>query len=176
MQAMELQTERTILRPFTLDDAIQAFSWLGDQEVMKYTLHGPDITLELTLSRIAGYIEHQQQYGFAKWIIIDRNTLKPIGDSGPLYFPECQTFELGYRLLPGFWNQGIATEVATAWIRYCFQVLDLKNLMAFVHTKNLASIRVLEKSGFQFSHQECLMGMESRVFNMGKSEFELRLQ
>ena len=75
--------------------------------------------------------------------------MKPIGDSGPLYFPGYQTFELGYRLLPGFWNQGIATEVATAWIRYCFQVLGLKNLMAFAHTKNLASIRVLEKSGFQ---------------------------
>ena len=92
-----------------------------------------------------------------------------------MYFPDCQIFELGYRLLPGFWNQGIATEVATAWIRYCFQVLGLKNLMAFAHTKNLASIRVLEKLGFQFSHQECLMGMESRVFNMGKSEFELSL-
>ncbi|RIZ69791.1 MAG: N-acetyltransferase [Methylococcales bacterium] len=78
-------------------------------------------------------------------------------------------------MLPGFWIQGIATKVATAWIRYCFQVLGLKNLMAFAHTKNLASIRVLEKLGFQFSHQECLMGMESRVFNMGKSEFELRL-
>ena len=134
-----------------MDDAIQAFSWFSDQEVMKFTPHGPDITLESTIARLAGYIEHQQEYGFAKWIIIDRNTLKPIGDSGPLYFPECQTFELGYRLLPGFWNQGIATEVVTA-------------------------IRVLEKSGFQFSHQECLMGMESRVFNLGKSEFELSLQ
>ena len=79
-------------------------------------------------------------------------------------------------MLPGFWNQGIATEVATAWIRYCFQVLDLKNLMAFAHTKNLASILVLEKTGFQFSHQDYLMGMDSRVFNLGKSEFELSLQ
>ena len=176
MQAMELQTERTILRPFTLDDALHAFLWFSDHEVVKYTLHGPDIILELTLSRISGYIEHQHQYGFAKWIIIDSNTLKPIGDSGSLYFPECQTFELGYRLLPGFWNQGIATEVATAWIRYCFQVLDLKNLMAFAHTKNLASIRVLEKTGFQFSHQECIMGMGSWVFNMCKSEFEFSIQ
>ena len=78
-------------------------------------------------------------------------------------------------MLPGFWSQGVATEVATAWVRYCLQVLDLKNLMAFAHTKNLASIRVLEKAGFQFSHQECLMGMESGVFNLGKSESELSL-
>ena len=51
-------------------------------EVMKFTPYGPDITLESTLSRIAHTIEHQQQYGFAKWIIIDRNTMKPFGDSG----------------------------------------------------------------------------------------------
>lgn len=48
--------------------------------------------------------------------------------------------------------------------------------MAFAHTTTLASIRVLEKSGFQFSHQECLMGMDSRVFYFGKPEFELSLQ
>ena len=61
MQAMELQTERTILRPFTFDDALHAFSWFGDQEVMKHTPHGPDITLGLIIPRIASYIEHQQQ-------------------------------------------------------------------------------------------------------------------
>ncbi|WP_347990358.1 GNAT family N-acetyltransferase [Methylomonas sp. AM2-LC] len=172
MQITELQTARTILRPFTEDDAIQSFSWFGDPEVMKFTPHGPDINLESTILRITHYIEHQNQYGYAKWIILDRNTMKPIGDSGPMYFPECHSFELGYRLLPSFWNQGIATEVTSAWIRYYFQILELKYLMAFTHTKNLASIRVLEKTGFQFSHQERLMGMDSMVFNIASVDAE----
>lgn len=164
MQITELQTARTIIRPFSEDDAIQAFSWLGDPEVMKFTPHGPDATLALTIARIAHYHEHQAQFGFAKWIILDRNSMKPIGDSGPLYFPECQRFELGYRLLPGYWNQGLATEVASAWVRQCFQKLGFKNLMAFTHLDNLASARVLEKVGFKFNHSQQLMGMNSSVF------------
>ncbi|NOT12721.1 MAG: GNAT family N-acetyltransferase [Methylococcaceae bacterium] len=72
-----------------------------------------------------------------------------------------------------FWNQGLATEVTSAWIRYSFQLLGLKNLMAFTHPKNLASIRVLEKTGFRFSHQERLMDMDSMVFNIANpSAFE----
>jgi RimJ/RimL family protein N-acetyltransferase len=168
MHTTELQTARTILRPFTEEDAIQTFSWFGDPEVMKFTPHGPDITMESNILRITNYIEHQNKYGYAKWIILDRYTLQPIGDSGPMYFPECHAFELGFRLLPSFWNQGIATEVTSAWLRYCRQILDLKNLMAFAHTGNLASMRVLEKTGFQFSHQKRLMGMDSMVFSFRK--------
>ncbi|MFZ2311230.1 MAG: GNAT family N-acetyltransferase [Methylobacter sp.] len=166
MQLTELQTARTIMRPFSEKDAIEAFSWFGDPDVMKFTPHGPDTTLESTIERIDHYLEHQSKHGCAKWIILDRNSMKPIGDSGPMYFPECQRFELGYRLLPGYWNKGLATEVASTWVHHYFQILGLNNLMAYTHPDNLASIRVLEKVGFKFTHQERLMGMESMVFNM----------
>ncbi len=53
---------------------------------MKFTFRGTDITLEPTISRIAYYLEHQEQYGYAKWIILDRYSMKPIGDSGPCIF------------------------------------------------------------------------------------------
>jgi RimJ/RimL family protein N-acetyltransferase len=154
------------MRPFSEEDAIEAFSWFGDPDVMKFTPHGPDATLESTIERIEHYLEHQSKYGYAKWIILERNSMKPIGDAGPMYFPECQCFELGYRLLPGYWNKGIATEVASAWVQLRFQIPGLMNLMAFTHPENLGSIRVLEKTGFKFAHQECLMGMESMVFNI----------
>jgi RimJ/RimL family protein N-acetyltransferase len=57
MQAMELQTERTILRPFTLDDALHAFSWFGDQEVMKFTsyVYSPSLVL-------SGYLSDNLEY------------------------------------------------------------------------------------------------------------------
>jgi len=154
------------MRPFSEADAIEAFSWFGDPVVMKFTPHGPDTTLESTIERIDHYLEHQSKYGYAKWIILERNSMKPIGDAGPMCFPECQSFELGYRLLPGYWNKGLATEVALAWVQLRFQIPGLMNLMSFTHPENVASIRVLEKVGFNFSHQECLMGMESMVFKI----------
>jgi RimJ/RimL family protein N-acetyltransferase len=166
MQLTELQTTRTVMRPFSEADVIEAFSWFGDPAVMKFTPHGPDATIESTIERIKHYLEHQSNYGCAKWIILERNSMKPIGDAGPMYFPECQSFELGYRLLPGYWNKGLATEVALAWVQLRFQIPGLMNLMAFTHPENAASIRVLEKVGFNFSHRDHLMGMESMVFKI----------
>lgn len=163
---MVIDTNRTVIRPFAEEDAIPAFSWFGDSKVMKFTPSGPDTTLASTIDRIAYYHEHQEQYGCAKWIILDKYSMKPIGDSGLMYFPEYQCFELGYRLLPEYWNQGLATEVATAWVQHSFQKMNHSNLMAFTHPENLASIRVLEKLGFIFSHQARLMGMNSKVFNI----------
>jgi ribosomal-protein-alanine N-acetyltransferase len=166
MQHSEIKTNRTILRPFSKNDAILSFSWFGDPEVMKFTPNGPDAALEDTVARIARYQEHHEQHGYAKWIILERDSMKPMGDAGPMYFPECQHFELGYRLLPEYWNKGFATEVASAWVRECFHRLDFKILIAFTHPGNLASIRVLEKVGFKFSHREYLMGMESMVYQI----------
>jgi RimJ/RimL family protein N-acetyltransferase len=43
-----IETERLSLRPFTLADTEQAFSWFGDPEVMRFTVTGPDRSLEKT--------------------------------------------------------------------------------------------------------------------------------
>ncbi|MGZ5008363.1 MAG: GNAT family N-acetyltransferase [Methylobacter sp.] len=166
MQLTELQTARTVMRPFSEADAIEAFAWFGDPLVMKFTPHGPDTTFESTVERIKHYIDHQSKYGYAKWIILERNSMKPIGDAGPMYFPEYRSFELGYRLLPDYWNRGLATEVALTWALMRFRIPGLINLKAFAHPENIASIRVLEKVGFKFIDRADLMGMESMVFKM----------
>lgn len=55
--------------------------------------------------------------------------------------------ELGYRLLPEAWGLGYATEGATALVRHGFTVLDLGLIAATTMTLNMASRRVLEKTG-----------------------------
>lgn len=85
--------------------------------------------------------------------------------------PECQGFELGYRLVPAYWNKGLATEVASAWVSHSVRRLGLKDLMAFSHPENLASVRVLEKRGFVFSHQQRLMGMEATMYRLPNDYF-----
>lgn len=171
MKMTELQTARTLLRPFSTNYAEEAFTWFGDPEVMKFTPSGPDESVDATLERIRHYLEHQAQYGFAKWIILERGSGKPIGDAGPMYCSECRRFELGYRLSPNYWNKGLATEVASAWVQHGVQVFGLNDLMAFTHPDNLASVRVLEKVGFRFSHRAFLMRMPSRIFILPDNKF-----
>ncbi|MCE2464725.1 MAG: GNAT family N-acetyltransferase [Dehalococcoidia bacterium] len=57
--------------------------------------------------------------------------------------------ELGYWLGKPFWGRGIATKAAREVTAYGFRNLGLLRIDAPVHTDNLASVRVLEKAGYQ---------------------------
>jgi RimJ/RimL family protein N-acetyltransferase len=55
--------------------------------------------------------------------------------------------ELGYWLAPDAWGRGIATEAATALVRWGFEALALERVHARVLADNPASRRVLAKLG-----------------------------
>ncbi len=58
------------------------------------------------------------------------------------------TAEFGYWLAEEFWGKGIATEAVTAFVKYCFETLSFKRMVAEAFSNNSASARVLEKAGF----------------------------
>ena len=58
--------------------------------------------------------------------------------------------ELGYMLLTEHWSKGFATEAVTQICEIAFRELDLDKITAIVYERNIASIRVLEKNGFDF--------------------------
>ena len=60
--------------------------------------------------------------------------------------------EVGYGLVPDFWGQGLATELARESVRVGFEVLGLPS---FTLPTNGRSRRVMEKSGFR-----CERGVE----------------
>jgi RimJ/RimL family protein N-acetyltransferase len=58
--------------------------------------------------------------------------------------------EIGYWLSEQFWGRGIATDALKAMTEYAFQHFDLCRIWASVFEWNPASMRVLEKAGYQF--------------------------
>jgi [ribosomal protein S5]-alanine N-acetyltransferase len=161
-----METERFILRPFAADDAEAAFGWFGDPVVMRFTPSGPDLSLQQTEKRLENYRQHQIAHGFSKWIILDRSTKLPIGDSGLLVLKDYGWIDLGYRLAQPYWGKGVATEVAFAWVRAAFDELHLDRLMAMVHSENRASIRVLMKLKFREERRDTILGMDSILFSL----------
>src|SRR5215472_13940984 len=143
-----IETERLILRPFAVADTEAAFGWFGDPIVMRFTPSGPDGSIEQTEARLANYREHQIAHGFSKWMILERRSKLPIGDSGLLLLKEYGWIDLGFRLAQPYWGKGLAAEAASAWVRAAFGELHLKRLTAMVHPENVASIRVLAKLRF----------------------------
>ena len=163
MQA-RIETSRLILRPFEPSDALAAFGWFGDPVVMRFTPTGPDKSIEETKRRLASYEEHQKVHGFSKWLVLDRDSRVAIGDSGLLVLQDYGWIDLGFRFAQRCWGKGLATEVASAWVRAAFDEFGVGQLGAFVDSENVASIRVLEKVGFRAERRGIVMGMDSIVF------------
>ena len=162
-----LETGRLILRPFDSGDVEAAFGWFGDPIVMRFTPTGPDTSIEQTKARLANYQQHQITHGFSKWIILERQLGRAIGDSGLLKLEEHGWIDLGFRLAQSYWGKGLATEAASAWVRAAFDDFHINRLTALVHPENVASIRVLEKLKFQPETRDTIMGTKSIVYSLG---------
>ena len=163
---LQLETPQLFLRPFVPEDAPLALPWLTDAEIMRYMPTGQDFTLAQVEARIARYIAHQEQHGYSRWLAIERSSGLPVGDAGLLYLPATQEIELGYRVIQSHWGRGLATEMAAAWVAQAFGPLGLTDLIAFSHPDNLASIRVMEKSGFRFLRHDQIAGMGVVVYHL----------
>lgn len=59
------------------------------------------------------------------------------------------TAEIGYWLGEEYWGRGIVTEVVQTMTAYAFEVFHLHRIYAEVFEWNPASMRVLEKCGYQ---------------------------
>lgn len=170
-----IETERLILRPFEASDAGAAFEWFGDPVVMRFTPTGPDKSMEQTQARLTLFMEHQNEHGFSKWLILNRTSGIAIGDSGLLILEEYGWIDLGFRFAQPYWGKGLATEVASAWVRAAFDEFGLSRLGAFAHPENRTSIRVLEKLGFKVERRGMVFGMDSIVFSLETRPRDLKL-
>jgi ribosomal-protein-alanine N-acetyltransferase len=100
-------------------------------------------------------------------IVVDRAAVGAIG----LVLKEDvfrRSAEIGYWLGEEFWGRGIVTEAVIAVTDYAFATFDLCRVFAGVFEWNPASMRVLEKAGYEF---ECRM--KKSVTKDGKTIDEL---
>lgn len=59
--------------------------------------------------------------------------------------------QISYFLHPDFWGKGIGTHVIDEVSEYIFLKTNIKQIKAYVHCKNIASYRCLEKAGYKRS-------------------------
>ncbi len=82
--------------------------------------------------------------------------------------------DLGYRFLPEYWGQGLATEASRAALQYGFEVIGLKRVIGLVMPENVASIRVLEKVGMQYEKSVRYDGDPVELYAIDPIRFQLR--
>lgn len=151
-----LETERLILRPLAATDVHGLFLLDSDPEVHRYIGQRPIKTEEEAANVIAIIRQQYQDYGIGRWAVIEKATNDFIGWCGFKYMTEpvnkhVNHYDFGYRLRSNFWNKGFATEASAAWLRHATDVLHLKEIYAMTDIDNMASRRVLEKTGFRLA-------------------------
>jgi ribosomal-protein-alanine N-acetyltransferase len=144
-----LETDRVVIRPFTLDDAPMVNARLdSDPRQMQFT--GTAKTIDETRDSLRRQIEWTaaHPHGLGKWAVIDRRDDGIVGWIALVPLPNRpEEIEVGYITSPAFWRQGFATEAATVIVRYGFEKLGLPIIHAAIHPKNQASIGVARKLG-----------------------------
>jgi ribosomal-protein-alanine N-acetyltransferase len=172
MVKVMIESKRLFIRPYSLDDAEEAFSWFSDPGIMEFMPNGPDADIVQTEKRIKHYIQHFKTFGYSKYIIIEKETKKLIGDCGILKLENTGLNELGFRISKPYQEKGYATEAALAVLDFWFNELNSDIIHAVVEPDNIRSIHVTEnKLGFNYTSQIECFGQELRLYFLTKEIF-----
>ena len=149
-----LETERLILRPFTLEDSSRLFLLDSNPEVMKYIGMEPLKAETESKEVIQKILKQYQENNVGRLAVIEKESNLLIGWSGLKLLTEpinnyVNVLDLGYRFLPEFWGKGYATESAKSALKFGFNEMNAEIIYAHAHSENLASNHTLRKLGFQ---------------------------
>lgn len=147
-----LETDRLFLREFNLGDSKNLYELNLNPNVIKYT---GDKAFENILDA-ENFLKNYNDYeinGFGRWAVIDKFNGDFLGWCGLKYVKEINETDIGFRLFEDYWNNGIATESASACLIYGFEKLNLKTVIGRAMAENLASIKVLEKLGLKYEKE-----------------------
>ena len=145
-----IDTPRLSLRPIVAKDVDDFYAVYSNAEVMRYwstpRLANPEAASKL-ISEIQDGFKRRE---LLKWGIALRADDTLIG-SVTLFHPDFthRRAEIGYALGRAFWGRGYMQETLRAILNYAFADLNLHRIEADVDPRNAASVRTLERLGFQ---------------------------
>ena len=153
------ETDRLLLRQFTLADNDALLSIFDDAEVMRFG-DGPR-PAEWVRGWLRDCLGSYERRGYGPWAVVEKASGHVIGYCGLFHYPDVNgrpEIEIGYRLAHACWGRGFATEAVLAARNYAFEALDITRLIALIDPANTASIRVAEKAGMRHEGEAMLPG------------------
>lgn len=117
--------------------------------------------------------EHWEQYGFGRWVWFEKSSGRFVGMAGLrcMMVEEWPEVTLGYLLLPEYWGQGYATEIATAVAELAFGKLGMESLVAFALPHNSASRHVMEKIGMKLLRAATYENVPAVLYELTRADW-----
>jgi len=161
-----LETERLSLRRVTVDDAQFILTLLNEPSFLRYIGDKQVRNLEDARQYILnGPVASWERNNFGLCLVELKESQTPIGMCGLVKREELPEPDIGFALLPDFWDKGFAFEAATAVLQDARERLRLDRVLAITSLDNDASINLLQRLGFNFE----------RVIKLSPEKEQLRL-
>ena len=145
----ELLTRRLSLRRPEPSDVDAVFAVHSDPRACAHNPGDAVADRAEAAALFARWSGHWKRFGFGYWVVSRRDTGALLGFCGLkfMHFDGRQVLNLFYRLDPGAWGAGVASEAASAAVRWTTTSLPGYPIIARVRPENVASQRVATKAG-----------------------------
>ena len=143
------ETPRVRIREITVEDVPKLYELYRDESItafMEPLFADPQqemIYTEEYIKNVYGF------YGYGMWVIEKRDSGQVIGRAGLEYNEGFDGLELGFMLGVPYQHRGYAYEACSAVLAYGIEELGQHRYCSYIHEKNLASIRLCERLGFE---------------------------
>jgi [ribosomal protein S5]-alanine N-acetyltransferase len=146
-----LETDRLLLRGLRDADIDLLIGMLANPRVTQWLFSG--VPMDAASARL--FIEREFTFGdkpIGLGTLCEKTPERFIGFAGiiPCQYLDTEDFEFGFALKEDSWGKGYATEIGKAQIQYGFANLPVDRLLALVHPRNVASLKVMENIGMRF--------------------------
>jgi len=168
-----LETNRLFLRPLTENDVDAVFAMRSDADVMRFIR-----PVQTNRSEAKSWIDlvssrwEKEKIGFCA--VIEKSSNRFIGWCGLWRLKENNEIEVGYALIKDFRGQGLAVEAAAALLKYGFEDLNLKEIVAVARPGNRASWRVMERLGMTYDYTGKFYDSDLVHYSISREEFAAR--
>ncbi len=148
-----IETERLILRPFTMEDAEPMLrNWASDDAVTKFLTWPTHDSVEVTCAVLADWTARYAKSDYYQWaIVLKDNGPEPIGSIAVVgYRPDIAQASMGYCMSRAHWGFGLMAEALRALIDFLFDEVGFNRIEADHDPNNPNSGRVMQKAGMTF--------------------------
>ena len=140
-----IETERLILRAWTMEDAPEMFEYAKSPLVGPPAGWEPHESIEESKSYLKGAIEQDET-----WALVLKSENRVIGSVGLHATAVESVKELGYVMHPAYWGNGYMTETVKAVLRFAFTERNLIAVRVRHDVRNARSRNVIQRCGFQY--------------------------
>lgn len=147
-----LETERLILRRFTVDDAEAVFrNWASDPEVTKFLMWSPHESVDASRAWCEENVASYAKDDYYSWAIVPKALGEPIGSIGVVNLDErIGMAHVGYCIGSAWWHQGYTSEALIAVVKFLFEEVGVNRIASRHDPRNPNSGKVMAKAGLRY--------------------------